>query len=43
VLGAKGVERILEIDLTPKEQAAMARSIAAVRRLVEEMNELCKL
>jgi len=43
ILGAQGVERILEIELTPKEQAAMARSIAAVRKLVEEMNQLCKL
>ncbi len=41
VLGAKGVERIIEIDLTPKERAAMARSISAVRKLVEQMKELC--
>lgn len=43
ILGAKGVEKILEIELTPKEQAAMTRSIAAVRRLVEQMKELCPL
>jgi malate dehydrogenase len=43
ILGASGVERIIEIELTPKEQAAMARSIAAVRKLVDQMNQLCKI
>lgn len=41
VLGARGVERIIEIELTPKERTQMARSIAAVRKLVDEMKQLC--
>ena len=34
VLGARGIERILEIDLTDEEAAAMTRSAAAVRDVV---------
>nr|MBA3274837.1 malate dehydrogenase [Chloroflexia bacterium] len=39
-LGAGGVEQILEISLTEQEQAALHRSAAAVRELVEAMARL---
>ncbi len=34
-LGARGVEQIIEIKLTPEEQAALEKSAAAVRELVQ--------
>ena len=37
VLGAGGMERVVEIPLTPDEQAAFDRSAAAVRELVEKL------
>ncbi|MCX7622419.1 MAG: malate dehydrogenase [Thermomicrobium sp.] len=37
VLGAGGVKRIIEIELTDDERAALHRSAAAVRELVEAM------
>jgi malate dehydrogenase len=37
VLGARGMERVVEIALTPDEQAAFDRSAAAVRELVEKL------
>ena len=37
-LGAKGVEQIIEIRLTPEEKAALDRSASAVRELVKVMN-----
>ncbi len=43
VLGANGVERIIELELSPKEQVAFTKSIGAVRKLVEQMNELCPI
>src|SRR6266513_3021808 len=33
-LGAKGIEQIIEIKLSPEEQAALDRSVAAVKELV---------
>jgi malate dehydrogenase len=36
-LGAKGIEQIIEIKLTPEEKAALDRSAAAVRELVNLM------
>jgi len=36
-LGRKGVEQILEIKLTPEEQAAFNKSAAAVRELVDKL------
>ena len=36
-LGRGGVERIIEIKLTPDEQAAFEKSVAAVRELVEKL------
>jgi malate dehydrogenase len=36
-LGRRGVEQIIEITLTPDEQAAFAKSAAAVRELVDKL------
>ena len=36
-LGRSGVEEIIEIKLTPDEQAALDRSAAAVRELTEKI------
>ncbi|NPV73790.1 MAG: malate dehydrogenase [Pelotomaculum sp.] len=35
IIGANGVEKILEIDLTPEEKAALDKSIQAVRNLMK--------
>jgi malate dehydrogenase len=40
VLGAGGVERIIELQLSPADQAAFAKSVAAVKGLVEAMARL---
>jgi malate dehydrogenase len=40
VLGAGGVERIVEVELTPSERAAFQKSVAAVKGLVEAMTRL---
>ena len=34
-LGARGIEEIVQIKLTPEEQAALEKSAAAVKELVE--------
>jgi malate dehydrogenase len=36
-LGRRGVEQVIEITLTPEEQAAFQRSAAAVRELVDKL------
>ena len=36
-LGAKGIEQIIEIKLTPEEQASLEKSAAAVKELVDLM------
>ncbi len=36
-LGRKGVEQVIEIRLTPEEDAAFKKSVAAVRELVEKL------
>jgi malate dehydrogenase len=40
VLGAGGVERIIELELTPQERADFQKSILAVKELVAAMNAL---
>ncbi len=40
ILGANGVERVVEPDLTPEEQAAFAKSVAAVRGLMADVDKL---
>jgi malate dehydrogenase len=37
-LGKKGIERIIELELTPEEDAALKKSANAVRELVDVMN-----
>ena len=40
VIGAKGVERIVEIKMNATEKAAFTRSVSAVRKLVKESSKL---
>ncbi len=40
VIGAGGVERVVEIELNPEERAAFEKSCAAVRELVEASRKL---
>jgi malate dehydrogenase len=40
ILGAQGVERIIQLELDPSEQAAFANSVNAVKSLVKTMSEL---
>ncbi|EAQ37474.1 malate dehydrogenase [Nitrobacter sp. Nb-311A] len=40
VIGAKGVERIVEIELTGKDRAAFDRSVAAVQGLVDACKKI---
>ena len=40
VLGASGIERIIELDLEPAERAAFQKSVEAVKELVAKMAEL---
>jgi malate dehydrogenase len=40
VIGAKGIERVVEIALDPTEKAAFDKSVAAVRGLVDVTKKL---
>jgi malate dehydrogenase len=40
ILGARGVEKIIELKLDSQEQAAFDNSVSAVKSLVKTMNEL---
>ena len=40
ILGAKGVERIIELNLTEEENADFQKSVNAVKTLVHVMGEL---
>lgn len=40
ILGASGVERIIELELTGEEQAAFKKSVDAVKQLIEVMAKL---
>jgi malate dehydrogenase len=40
VLGAAGVERVIELDLDAQEKAELQKSIDAVKELVATMNRL---
>ena len=42
VIGAKGVERIVEISLNPEEKAMFDKSVASVRTLVEAAKKIQK-
>jgi malate dehydrogenase len=37
VLGRNGIEKIVEVDLTPEEKAAFAKSVAAVKKTTDEV------
>ncbi|RPH86310.1 MAG: malate dehydrogenase, partial [Desulfobacteraceae bacterium] len=39
-LGKEGIEQVIEIKLTPEEEAALKKSAAAVKDLVEVMKKL---
>ncbi len=38
ILGSKGIEKIIELDLTDEEKVSFYRSVQAVRLLVEKLN-----
>ena len=40
ILGAKGVEKVIELQLDPQEKAAFENSVTAVKSLVKTMNDL---
>jgi malate dehydrogenase len=40
LLGAGGVEKVIEVELTPEEQAALQRSAAAVEELIRALPPL---
>ncbi|HVX16086.1 MAG TPA: malate dehydrogenase [Pirellulales bacterium] len=40
ILGGRGVERVVEIELTPDEKSAFEKSVAAVKELVAAMAKL---
>jgi len=42
VIGAKGVEKIVEINLNPDEKKAFDTSVAAVRKLIDESKVVLK-
>ena len=42
VIGAGGVERVVEIELNRREQTQLAKSVAAVRELVEMAREIMR-
>jgi malate dehydrogenase len=40
VIGANGVERVVQIELTPEEKAMFAKSVAAVQNLIEACKKI---
>jgi malate dehydrogenase len=40
VIGAGGVERIVEVRFTPEEKAAFDKSCDAVKKLIEDFRKL---
>jgi malate dehydrogenase len=42
VVGANGVEKIIEVDLTPAEKDALQNSVAAVQKTCTEVDEMTK-
>lgn len=40
VIGSRGVERIIEVDLTDEEEMALKRSVASVRKLMSSLKKL---
>ena len=42
VIGARGVERVVEVKMNSEEKAAFKKSVTAVRKLVNESNKIIK-
>jgi malate dehydrogenase len=42
ILGKNGMEKIIELDLTPQEKEAFARSAGVVRKTCDEADEMLK-
>ena len=42
ILGKNGVEKVIEVDLTAEEKAALDKSSAGVRKTCEEADQLLK-
>ena len=42
ILGKNGIEKVVEIDLTAEEKAALEKSANAVRKTCAEADELLK-
>jgi malate dehydrogenase len=40
ILGAGGVEKVIEVDLNAEEKTAFAKSVAAVRELMAEVDKM---
>jgi len=40
ILGSAGVEKVIEVDLTPEEQEAFDKSVEAVRGLIKDVDKL---
>ncbi len=40
ILGSRGVEKVVEVDLTADEQAAFGKSVEAVRSLIQDVDKL---
>jgi len=40
VIGAKGVERIVQVEFTPDEKAMFDKSVAAVKSLIDATNKI---
>jgi malate dehydrogenase len=40
VIGANGVERVVEIDLTPEEKAMFTKSVGAVQNLIDACKKI---
>src|SRR5699024_6749829 len=42
ILGGKGLEQIIELDLTDEEKAALDKSVASVKNVLNVLQELSK-
>jgi malate dehydrogenase len=43
IVGAKGMEQVIEVDLTAEEKKALEHSVGAVRKTCEEVDEMTKV
>jgi len=42
IIGRNGVEKVIELDLTPEEKEALAKSVAGVKKTCDEAEEMLK-